>query len=732
MSRILFALVLVWICAAPASATGIVISEVMPEGAEFLELLNPGGESVDLSGYHLAGDVRFTFPVRSALAPGERILISSHKITALREAYGAALGRLLGELEGRLRREGGVLRLFDAQGVLVDALRYGEASAGRSWQRIDPTTAYRGPLNWKLAPPTPAHPAPPAALPALLLDQPRWRPTGVAGAPVPVKVRVFSPATEVRLSVRWQTRRGSGEAPLEKVAEGEGWTSWEGAIPAQPDQTLVSFSFRAVAGEAVAELVEDPLEGIPLRYFVFEGKVDPAQMPLYCLELPEASYQQLLERPERTRFRACFVAVRPGGVAEIHSGVKLQVRGGDWTREWLKRAWVVHFRASDPFEDQISLNLRSGWHDPTMLRDLLGFDAYQRVGVKSPSARWVRVHVNGRFCGLFTEVEMIDARFLERVGLAGAVLYQARPPQKNSSEEKADGRTYPLPQRYAVHWRKVTHEGEPYDDLREFIEGYSGCDTPSELEAFFEQNLEVDRYLDYLAVTVFIEHWDSLIKNYYWCLDREGTGKWSVIPWDLDRTWGDHFEQMGYNSDPILHGTKAEQIGGNRNWWNRLRDRFLSVPRYRDRLHTRLSELLRAELEPSRLINDMRHRVKAAEEVLLLDREEWGGYERERRDGEDVYLRGKFSPSKLAHGLEVLERFTRLRASFIQNSVRSYYRDNPQARPRRPRRAASPAVNRDATEEESVGGGGPPLRLLWLTGISLLIYVAAGGTRELR
>ncbi|MGE0708515.1 MAG: CotH kinase family protein [Planctomycetota bacterium] len=739
------ALALLPLLAAGARAE-VMLNEVRPTGLRFVELHNTGSGPAPLAGLHLTGDLRFAFPAGTELAAGGYLIVSSGGRAAFRAAYGelpASVG-FLGGLSGGPCASGR-LRLLDLAGEPLDEVRWRACAAAESLQRRVPGPC-RGALAWSAARPTPGAPNGLGAA-ALALDLPSVVPDSVgAGRAVPVAVRLFSPR-EARVEVRWSTRLGAGSVELRADPEGAGaedaradaeagagerrgrW--FRGELPPQPAWTLVAYRFAArdEAGAAV-ELAEDEERDEPLRYYV-TGAREPSPETL-CLELPPAELARLLEAPERRRFSAALIALR-GDTAEVHSGVKLQVRGGDWTRLWVKRAWVVHFRPGRPFQGAVSLNLRSGWHDPTLLRDLMGFELYRRLGVPAPRARWVRLLLNGEPAGVFTATEMIDERFLARVGLAGGVLYQARPPQRGSTE-RADGRRYETPRGYEVHWRKVTHQDEPYDDLRAFIEGYTAR-SGEELERFFRAHLEVERYLDYLAVTVALSHWDSAIKNYYWCLDREGSGKWLVIPWDLDRTWGDHFEGDGHDSDPILLGTEACQVGGKRRWWNRLRDRFLSVPGFRHRLHQRIQELLRGPLEPGALIHEFRNRIAAARPALLEDRVRWGAYERVSagEDGEDVFRRGACKPALfLDQGLEVLERYTRQRATFLQGACRTYFDQHPEARPRsalttRPGAAPAPAPGGGASPPPEDARARVERGLLWALSCCLGIYALSGG-----
>ena len=75
-------------------------------GAEFIELHNPGTAAVDISGWRLADAVGYTFPGGSVIAPGGFLVVNETQFT------------------GSLANDGERIRLRDAADVLVDEVRY--------------------------------------------------------------------------------------------------------------------------------------------------------------------------------------------------------------------------------------------------------------------------------------------------------------------------------------------------------------------------------------------------------------------------------------------------------------------------------------------------------------------------------------------------------------------------------------------------------------------------------
>jgi len=146
------------------SRGGVVLNEIVgraateAEGpaADWIEVLNPGPEPVDLTGMALSDDLlqpqRWVFPTGTFLPPGERLVVVCNPDlppSATNTGFGLAAA-------------GGAVYLFDRPdngGAALDALFYGAQAAGFSLARIPDGTG-----DWTLGLPTAGTPNVPAAL----------------------------------------------------------------------------------------------------------------------------------------------------------------------------------------------------------------------------------------------------------------------------------------------------------------------------------------------------------------------------------------------------------------------------------------------------------------------------------------------------------------------------------------------------------------------------------------
>ncbi len=106
----------------------VVISEIMYEPTgwdatyEFVEIYNPSGTTADLSGYRFNNGTDSTIPGGVFLNPGEAMVLAQTTWTYSGQGYQVY------EMAGNLLDDGELLQLYDAQGFLVDEVRYDNES----------------------------------------------------------------------------------------------------------------------------------------------------------------------------------------------------------------------------------------------------------------------------------------------------------------------------------------------------------------------------------------------------------------------------------------------------------------------------------------------------------------------------------------------------------------------------------------------------------------------------
>jgi hypothetical protein len=111
-----------------AAEKSVIINEIMYhppndlEGLEYIELHNPGDESVELSSWSFTKGIRFTFPDGATIPPNGYIVVCRN-LSVFRETFGIDINAL-GNFEGQLANDGEQIELSDVQGKRVDSVEY--------------------------------------------------------------------------------------------------------------------------------------------------------------------------------------------------------------------------------------------------------------------------------------------------------------------------------------------------------------------------------------------------------------------------------------------------------------------------------------------------------------------------------------------------------------------------------------------------------------------------------
>ena len=156
------------------------------QALEFIELLNHGEKSINLSGWKFDQGISFTFPANTPpLAPGG-LLVVAEDPAQVKEVYQT---EAVGPWEGKLSNRGETLTLRNAQGKKVDEVAYG---VGFPW----PATAAGGGASMELIHPN--------------LDNNlagSWR-SSIPSAPAPASKSLVAAA-----STSWRYFKGTQEPP---------------------------------------------------------------------------------------------------------------------------------------------------------------------------------------------------------------------------------------------------------------------------------------------------------------------------------------------------------------------------------------------------------------------------------------------------------------------------------------------------------------------------------------
>jgi hypothetical protein len=181
----------------------------------------------------------------------------------------------------------------------------------------------------------------------------------------------------------------------------------------------------------------------------------------------------------------------------------------------------------------------------TYLHDKLGYEYYKEMGVPTPRTAHIRVYLNGRFMGLYLNVESVDRRYLERryesrYGALYEGTYWCDLIPENVPDELDPSPPPCLSRKFKVdECSPAPDEGDPltYEPVREFIDVVDQFTHANYYPAITEYMMW-DVFLSQWAAEAVMEHWDSYtfrIINNYRVYHDPGPDKWTIIPHGIDQ-----------------------------------------------------------------------------------------------------------------------------------------------------------------------------------------------------
>jgi hypothetical protein len=334
------------------------------------------------------------------------------------------------------------------------------------------------------------------------------------------------------------------------------------------------------------------------------------------------------------------VAVRTKGNASLQQTVT-------WNSERFPLAIDFNlFNSELSFHGMKKVHFNNGWSDPTLIRDVISYEIFAKMGIPSPRASIVDLYVNDHHLGVYTMAEAVDKSFIERYYTnAEGNLYKPEvasarldwteknaykpffsfgaPPapaveesvlEQNwgggrlsdilnalgdedtaadyQTENKTPGvalSSFVMPLNFLAGAGLKTNTDNPdytgLFKLLDVINNEPAATFPEEIEKV----LDVDEALRYFAVSAGIVHLDNYIGIGHNMYLYEVNGKFSLIPWDLNMTFGTF--NAGVRKDGIINWYIDEPTSGSMKRFP-LVNRLLSYPPYLEKYHQYIQELL--------------------------------------------------------------------------------------------------------------------------------------------
>lgn len=272
----------------------------------------------------------------------------------------------------------------------------------------------------------------------------------------------------------------------------------------------------------------DGTRGKPLRFRVVPMAPDLQTLFLY-IGVP-------VQKHRKSDF-ACFRVPAGGGEPEWLFGTGaeqggIKHRGNTSYARGAKRPFMLCFDHDVNWSGTRSrasrrVLLLAGYSDATRLRNKVSFDSFRTAATADVpngivDVTWAEVFINGEYFGVWE-----TCRRVKDVCESGTKLFKVQALNQNL-------------------WGVINSDmtdcvsvdncrEDPYQELERLFE-FTSTASKEQFAEEVEKTFHVNSLIDYILMLNFTENFDGRMTNHY--IGKWG-GKWFIVPWDYDKTFGD-------------------------------------------------------------------------------------------------------------------------------------------------------------------------------------------------
>lgn len=261
---------------------------------------------------------------------------------------------------------------------------------------------------------------------------------------------------------------------------------------------------------------------------------------------------------------------------------------GSFTRNFLKKSLVVKLADGADWQGRRRFALNAMATDPSSMREWLAWDLIAALGMPAPKVDYLRLSINGRHIGLFLLFEWIDDATFERHGLgAGGLLFH--PDDRHFCGDLSLG-SLPRLEECWFNLSPPAARDQGYAPLKTLAEELA--QTPVEaFDSYLEANFNLDSVINWLVVNAIVSNGDSYNKNYFLHRGSE-SGRWSVVPWDYDLSFGRNADPVRPFPHNILNDNFSTLSPPDLGVQHALKEKTLQNPQLMGRYRARMAHVL--------------------------------------------------------------------------------------------------------------------------------------------
>lgn len=261
------------------------------------------------------------------------------------------------------------------------------------------------------------------------------------------------------------------------------------------------------------------------------------------ITLPEDTLKVILTDVYSDVYRRADFVFEYKGRFDTLRDVGFRLRGNT-SRTAKKKSYRIsfnEFKSGRSYDGVKKLNLNGQHNDPTLVREKLFYNIWNKMGMPVRRLSFVNLYINGRNYGLYTNAEEMDKDWLSRTftnskgnlykcTYPADLVYLGSNPADYKSVMSGNDRAYDL---------KTNTGADDYSDLIALTALLHNPGMPGWQDSM-EHKVNLPILFKAYALEIMAGHWDNYAfnKNNYYLYHHPGDNRFWYISYDADNTFG--------------------------------------------------------------------------------------------------------------------------------------------------------------------------------------------------
>lgn len=270
-----------------------------------------------------------------------------------------------------------------------------------------------------------------------------------------------------------------------------------------------------------------------------------SSLPIYSLRLEEGAWLRLVSTYLERIEERCVLTYEG---REYPASVRVH---GNSTRRAAKLSYRIEFLEESPFDARRILYLKAQAADYTLQQAKLSCDVFDVLGIPASRATYLNLFIDGRYQGIYLDVERVDTPLLARFGRTPAAIF------RSASFQRLDA---------PAVGRKRGDRGR-LADLATFLRRVNLVDR-GEFGDFLRAATDWDLVRGYHVASVICHRSEIESEDFFYARSAD-SGRWLLVPWDHNNgNFGVGASRRKIEAPfmPIF-GQSAQGIGRQHGYW---------------------------------------------------------------------------------------------------------------------------------------------------------------------